>query len=192
MPTLAPVLQPGSLNRLDQPILALSDGITLRPWRAEDAGTVMTAFSVPDIQRWHMRSIDSSGEAEEWIAAWAQRWEAETDASWAVTNPRGSAVGYVALRSLFLPAAQAEVAYWLLPEARGVGVAAHAARAVTTWGFTTLRLHRIFLTHSVRNDPSCRVAGALGFAQEGTLRDYQRHADGWHSVHIHARLAHDR
>ena len=189
MPTLAPVLPAGSLNRLDQPTLALRDGITLRPWRAEDAETVMNAFSVPDIQRWHMRSIDSIVEAEEWVAAWAQRWEAETDASWAVTHPGGSAVGYVALRSLFLPAAQAEVAYWLLPEARGVGLAAHAARAVTRWGFTTLRLHRIFLTHSVRNAAFCRVAVALGFAQEGTLRDYQRHSDGWHSVHIHARLA---
>lgn len=191
MPTLAPALPAGSLNSLDQPIIALPDGITLRPWRAEDADTVMTAFSVPDIRPWHMRSIDSIAEAEEWVAAWAQRWQAETDASWAVTDRSGGAVGYVALRSLFLPAAQAEVAYWLLPEARGVGLAAHAARAVTTWGFTTLRLHRIFLTHSVRNDPSCRVARALGFAHEGTLRDYQRHADGWHSVHIHARLVDD-
>lgn len=191
MPTLAPVLPAGSLNRLEQPIIALPDGISLRPWMTEDAGTVVTAFSVPDIQRWHMRSIDNIAEAEEWVAAWAQRWEAETDASWAVTDQNGSAVGYVALRSLFLPAAQAEVAYWLLPGARGVGLAAQAARAVTTWGFTTLRLHRIFLTHSVRNGPSCRVAVALGYAQEGTLRQYQRLIDGWHDVHVHARLTDD-
>jgi ribosomal-protein-alanine N-acetyltransferase len=192
MPTLAPVLPAGSLNRLEQPIIALPDGITLRPWRAEDAGSVMTALSVSDIQRWHMRSIDNVEEAGEWIDGWAQRWEAETDASWAVTHRSDSAVGYVALRSLFLPAAQAEVAYWLLPRARGVGLATRAARAVTTWGFTTLQLHRILLTHSVRNDSSCRVAVALGYAQEGTLREYQRLIDGWHDVHVHARLAHDR
>jgi ribosomal-protein-alanine N-acetyltransferase len=192
MPSLAPVLPAGSLNGLLQPTIAIRSGMTLRPWSANDADAVMAAFAVPDIQRWHMRSIDSIVEAEEWIAAWAQRWEAETDASWAVTDQSGTAVGYVALRSLFLPAAQAEVAYWLLPDARGAGLAADAARAVTEWGFTALGLHRIFLTHSVRNEPSCRVAVALGFRQEGTLRDYQRHADGWHSVHIHARLAHER
>jgi ribosomal-protein-alanine N-acetyltransferase len=192
MPSLAPVLPAGSLNGLVQPTFAVRRGIILRPWCANDADTVMTAFAVPDIQRWHMRSIDSIAEAEEWIAAWAQRWEAETDASWAVTDQSGTAVGYVALRSLFLPAAQAEVAYWLLPDVRGAGLAAHAARAVTEWGFTALGLHRIFLTHSVHNEPSCRVAAALGFSQEGTLRDYQRHADGWHSVHIHARLANER
>lgn len=94
----------------------------------------------------------------------AKAMEAETDASWAVTDRSGSAVGYVAVRSLFLAAAQAEVSYWLLPNARGAGLAAHAARVVTEWGFTTLRLHRIFLTHSVRNEPSCRVAQALDFA----------------------------
>jgi ribosomal-protein-alanine N-acetyltransferase len=192
MPTLAPVLPAGSLNRLVQPTIGIRNGMTLRPWMSDDADAVMTAFSVPDIQRWHMRSIDSIVEADEWIAAWAQRWEAEADASWAVADANGSAVGYVALRSLFLPAAQAEVAYWLLPDARGTGVAVHAARAVTEWGFTAVGLHRIFLTHSVRNEPSCRVAVALGFAQEATLRQYQRLIDGWHDVHVHARLADER
>lgn len=190
-PTVASVLPPGSLSRLTQPNLAVRRGSMLRPWRIEDVDAVVAAFAVPDIQRWHMRSIDNVAEAEEWITSWQRRWDADTDASWAVTDQTGSAVGYVALRSLFLAAAQAEVAYWLLPEARGVGLATDAARAVTRWGFTTLRLHRVFLTHSVRNEPSCRVARALGFAQEGTLREYQLHADGWHDVHVHARLAHE-
>jgi ribosomal-protein-alanine N-acetyltransferase len=63
---------------------------------------------------------------------------------------------------------------------------------VTEWGFKAVGLHRIFLTHSVRNEPSCRVAVALGFVQEGTLRQHQRLIDGWHDVHVHARLADER
>lgn len=117
MPSLAPVLPAGSLNRLVQPAIGIRDGMTLRrPGARDDANAVMTAFSV----------------------------------------------------------------------------AAHAARAVTEWGFTTPGLHRIFLTHSVRNEPSCRVAVAAGFAQEGTLRRYQRLIDGSHDVHVRARLADDR
>ncbi len=112
---------------------------------------MLAAFQVPDIQRWHMRRLDSDTEAEEWVNAWRRRWEAETDASWAITDEAGGAVGYVALRSLLLAAAQAEVSYWLLPEARGRGLASRAAHAVTEWAFTTLRLHRVFLTHSVLN-----------------------------------------
>lgn len=98
----------------------------------------------------------------------------------------------VDIASTLLPAeATAQVSYWVLPAARGTGAAARAARAVTRWGFETLGLHRIYLTHSVANVPSCRVAAQAGFPLEGTLRDYMLHADGWHDVHMHARLAAD-
>jgi RimJ/RimL family protein N-acetyltransferase len=36
-----------------------------------------------------------------------------------------------------------------------------------------------------------RVAVKAGFAAEGIERDGERHADGWHDMHVHARLATD-
>ena len=52
-----------------------------------------------------------------------------------------------------------------------------------------LGLHRLELRHSVGNVSSCRVATKTGFALEGTLRRQLMHADGWHDMHLHARLA---
>jgi RimJ/RimL family protein N-acetyltransferase len=35
------------------------------------------------------------------------------------------------------------------------------------------------------------VAAKAGFDLEGTLRSAMRHPDGWHDMHLHARLAGD-
>ena len=43
--------------------------------------------------------------------------------------------------------------------------------------------------HSTANAASCRVAEKAGFAPEGVLRQSVRHLDGWHDMHLHARVA---
>jgi len=192
MPDLvAPALSVDVLSRMDQPSLP-AGGLLLRPWQPRDAKVVIRAFAEADIQRWHMRRIDTDAEAAEWIESWVRRWQANTDASWAVTRPTDDAVlGCASLRNLLPFAATAQVSYWVLPTARGAAAATRATGAVTRWAFESLRLHRVYLTHSVSNFPSCRVAARAAFALQGTLRGYMMHADGWHDVHVHAWLATD-
>ena len=45
--------------------------------------------------------------------------------------------------------------------------------------------------HSVANHASCRVATKSGFPLEGTHRRALLHTDGWHDMHLHARLRDD-
>lgn len=52
-------------------------------------------------------------------------------------------------------------------------------------------LNRLELAHSVHNDASCRVAANASYALEGTKRAEGLHADGWHDMHLHARLRAD-
>ncbi len=59
-----------------------------------------------------------------------------------------------------------EVSYWVLPSARGRGVATRACVAATRWAHD-LGLHRIQLQHSTHNEPSRRVALKAGFVEEG-------------------------
>jgi RimJ/RimL family protein N-acetyltransferase len=47
------------------------------------------------------------------------------------------------------------------------------------------------LTHSTVNPVSCRVAVSAGYRLEGTKRRAGLHADGWHDMHLHARLVDD-
>ncbi|GHH27565.1 GNAT family N-acetyltransferase [Lentzea cavernae] len=188
MPLLVePSLPAGSLNALDQPSLSVGDGLVLRPWRDTDAEVVMAAFDCPDVQRWHVRRMDTREEALDWIGSWAARWQDETDASWAISRD-DQPIGQAGLRHVSLFEGSAALSYWVLPEARGAGIAARAAQVLTEWAFETLGLHRVSLEHSTANTASCRVAARLGFAVEGTSRGSARHADGWHDMHQHARV----
>ncbi len=187
--TVAPVLAEGTLRAIEQPELQVDGELALRPWRRDDAPAVREAFSDPDIQRWHMLRIDDLDEAAEWVQQWRDRWTAERDASWAIVrNDDGRVVGQAGLRTILLWVAEAQVSYWVLPGARGAGIATRATAAVRDWAFGELRLHRLFLLHSTRNTASCRVAGRTGFELEATLREYMPHADGWHDMHLHAQL----
>jgi RimJ/RimL family protein N-acetyltransferase len=208
MPSLAPIVLPaGRLSSGPQPVLTTTDGWVLRPWNAADAPVVLAAFADPAIRHWNCRSMASGNEARDWIRSWSQAWAEERDASWAVVDPglrgpnagtglRGpnaetgteAVLGRVALRDIRRDTGQAEVSYWVLPAARGRGVAAGAVDAVSRWAFTTIGFQRLHIVHAVENGASCRAATRADFALEGTLRRYQLLADGWHDVHLHARI----
>jgi RimJ/RimL family protein N-acetyltransferase len=189
VPLLAtPALQPGTMAALTQPEIT-ANGIVLRPWQAPDRLVVVAAFADPAIQRWHCRSMTDQ-EAADWIDSWPARWRTESGASWAVLAA-DAVVGQVGLRSIDLVQGSAAVSYWVLPQARGRRVARRALAALTNWSFETLGLHRLGLSHSVANQGSCHVAQHAGFTAEGTKRGEGRHADGWHDMHLHARLSID-
>ncbi len=105
MPALVgPALPAGTLRTIEQPRVTVDDELALRPWHPDDAAMLMAAFAQPDIQRWHMRRMDSEDEAREWVSGWARRWDRETDAGWAIARADDdNAVGYAALRTLASP-----------------------------------------------------------------------------------------
>ena len=185
---VSPVLPKGVFSDQTQPRLATGD-IGLQPWLDRDAELVVKAYSDPDIQRWHVRSMDTK-EAHEWITARALRWKDERGADW-VVNWRQHPVGRVGLRTLDLEEGRAEVAYWTVPEVRGNGLAVKALDVLSNWALETIGFHRLDLHHSVENDASCRVAVKCGYEAEGTARSSVLHSDGWHDMHIHARIKRD-
>ena len=189
MPVLAaPVLAPGVLAAREQPLLRV-DELVLRQWSPDDAPAVAAAYEDPGIRRWHVRSMDDDAEARTWIASWADGWRRDEAACWAVVDADDVLLGRVGFQKLSLEDAAAHVAYWVVPAARGRGVAARALGAVTDLAFGELGLHRLQLEHATANAASCGVARRAGYAVEGTLRSQMMHADGWHDSHVHGRVA---
>lgn len=62
------------------------------------------------------------------------------------------------------------IGYWLLPEARGKGLATRAVRLVSRWALLELGLARLALLTEPANVRSRRVAERCGFRLEGVLR----------------------
>ncbi|MER6092632.1 GNAT family N-acetyltransferase [Streptomyces bluensis] len=186
------VLPPGTLAQHPQPTLPTGDGLLLRPWTAEDAPAVYEAFQDPVMHQWHIRAADSEDEVRGWIDEWQQEWRREQKAQWAVVDAdTDRLMGRVALRCILLDEGTAEVAYWTVAAARGQGVATRGANALGRWALDEIGFHRLELMHALRNVASCRVAARSGFALEGTKRSAVLHADGWHDMHLHARVRGD-
>ncbi|MGO9487633.1 MAG: GNAT family N-acetyltransferase [Solirubrobacteraceae bacterium] len=189
MPELrTPILAAGALGARAQPTIE-GRGLVLRPWQAGDAATLARAYADPEIQRWHVRTMDGD-EALAWVLERREMWRAERGGDWAVLAG-GTPAGRVALRKLELGDGCGEVGYWVLPEARGSGIAALALGVLGEWLFEQAGLRRLELEHSTANPASCRVALKAGFVAEGMRRSAVLHADGWHDMHVHARLAGD-
>ena len=128
-----PAIPAGALGAGPQPRLSVAGGLVLRGWERSDAAVLLGAY-------------------EQYRRAWAQ----ETGASWAVTRGGGEVLGRIALGRMNLDDGVAGCAYWVLPAARGAGVA------------------------------SRRVALKSGFLLEGTKRSDAVHSDGRHDMHLHA------
>ncbi|MCX4538359.1 GNAT family N-acetyltransferase (plasmid) [Streptomyces sp. NBC_00841] len=190
MPSLVtPVMSPGSINSSSQPSLPIDDDLLLRPWLSSDAGAVARVFQDRAIQFWHLRKADSEDEAQEWIEQWRSGWESESACHWAVVDIDGDRVlGRVSLQSIILVGGQAEISYWTTPESRGKGVCSRAVARVASWALEEAGFNRLELGHSTANVASCRIAEKTGFALEGVRRQALLHADGWHDMHLHARV----
>ena len=168
----------------DQPELAAGD-LRLRPWADADAVALLEAYSDPEVRRWHCERLDTA-EAWAYAARWSDLWRTGARAGWAVVRD-GAVAGRVTLSQLALEEGGGAVTYWTMPAHRGTGVAPAAVEAVTAWAFG-LGFHRLELQHSVHNPASCRVAQKTGFQLEGTKRSAALHLDGWHDMHLHARI----
>lgn len=168
-----------------QPVIRV-DELALRPWTGEDVPAIVDAYGEYSIQRWHARSMTPS-EAEIWVQEAHRGWTDETSASWAIVD-QGMLVGRMSLRRIELADGVAELGYWVTAPSRGRGIASRALTAVTDWSFSVLGLHRIELEHSTKNPASCAVATKAGYLLEGVKRSSALHDDGWHDMHLHARL----
>ena len=120
------------MSRTAQPVLT-AGRLRMRPWGPVDVQALQAAYSEPDIQQWHARSMTTS-EALKWIKSRSERWARECGADWAITDDSG-VLGRIGLKRIELVELLAEVSYWVLPRARGCRVAATALSALADWLF---------------------------------------------------------
>ena len=152
----------------------LTDGvITLRPWAPEDAGLLLEASEDPAIQRYSMSRSQpfTAVEAQEQLRG-GNAYQLTADVH---DKPSGSLIITDAATGLALgqcgidgwsPGDVAQIGYWLVPRARGRGIATRAVMRLTTWLFA-LGARRVFLTVVDDNHASVAVAQRAGFHSEG-------------------------
>jgi ribosomal-protein-serine acetyltransferase len=85
----------------------------------------------------------------------------------------------------------AELGYWLEKSVTGRGYMTEACRALLTWSFSRLNVHRVRVAAATNNHASLRVIGRLGFRFEGVAREAERCHGRWLDHSLFALLSTD-
>jgi RimJ/RimL family protein N-acetyltransferase len=81
-----------------------------------------------------------------------------------------------------------EISYIINPQFWRNGYATETARLLLHFGFTRLKLHRIYATCDPRNIASSKVLEKVGMKYEGRMRDTLLIRDGWRDSLIYSIL----
>ena len=93
-------------------------------------------------------------------------------------------VGVTGLGEFSLRDRRAIVGSWLGRAWWGSGANTEAKALITRVAFDALGLDRVGAYAATGNPRSQRALEKLGFAREGTLREFHRHGDAVHDVHV--------
>lgn len=166
---------------IERPSSSPTDGeIVLRLFRADDAPGLVEAARDRAIPRLtNLPELGSAEWAREWIELVERRWRDATRATFAIADARTDGLlGSIGVRDVD---GNGQIGYWVLPAARGRGVATRALRLLSAWAFDA-GFGRLQLLTEPENAASQRVAEKAGFRREGLLRRYLlikgRRADG--------------
>jgi RimJ/RimL family protein N-acetyltransferase len=151
---------------VDPPAQPLTDGVVvLRPPDERDLDAIARGITDPDVIRWIGPQTLSASEV---LERNRQRWLDGTGPTFAICDLDGACIGHAWLNvgTSGVPA----VGYWLLPDARGRGLATRSVRLLCEWAFRTFGVAELGLVTEAGNVRSQRVAEASGFVRRSVRR----------------------
>ncbi|MGV9602356.1 GNAT family N-acetyltransferase [Streptomyces sp. NPDC003631] len=175
-------------------------GLLLSSWdpgSEEHVEAHLRGLTDPDFRRWNtpLMTVVDRQSAHDSLRSKAKHAADGTSALFRITDPeRGTTLGHIGVNDIDRVMRTARVGYWVLPEARGRGVATRALALAADWALAGLGLHRLELGHALGHEASCRIAERCGFRYEGTLRGAMFEAgrqDAFRDEHLHGRIAGD-
>ncbi len=164
--------------------------LVLRPFRAEDAPTVQSLAGDPAVADTTLNIPHpyEDGMAEAWIADHEWCCRRGESIQWAITVRETEALVGACGLVLNRRFNHAELGYWIGAPYWGKGYATEAARALVTYAFEDLDLHKVHAHHFQRNPASGRVLEKAGFIHEGILREHARKGSGYEDLVCFGRL----
>ena len=100
----------------------------------------------------------------------------------------GRGVGAMGLWLREIDSGRASIGYWLVPSARGDGMAGRALHGLVAFAFGALAIPRLQLFIEPWNFASQRTAESTGFSREALLQDWERIDGEQHDAYCYAYL----
>jgi ribosomal-protein-alanine N-acetyltransferase len=171
-----------------------TERLILREFRENDWPDILAYQADPLYLRYYEWTERTPKAVQEFVQMFLdqQQERPRTKFQLAVTlKPNHQLIGTCGIRTKSVDAHEGDIGYELSPKHWGQGYATEAARAIVQFGFTELRLHRIWSWCIADNVGSARVLEKLGMQLEGRLRDKERFKGRWWDTLLYAILDHE-
>jgi RimJ/RimL family protein N-acetyltransferase len=169
-----------------------TDRLRLRPFAASDLDALANILARTDV----MRYLYDEPRTRDEVAAVLPHYAGMNHLTYQGDNlmlaieerASGTLIGSVNLIWRSQEHAQGEIGYTLHPDHQGRGYASEAARAMLSFGFLDMRLHRISGICDERNQRSRLLLERVGMQQEARLREVEWVKGAWVSHVLYAIL----
>ncbi|MDE7138521.1 MAG: GNAT family N-acetyltransferase [Ruminococcus sp.] len=152
-----------------------TDRLILRRFEYKDDNAMLKNWiSDEKIQSLYSEPVYSTKEeVKELLDKYIGSYEKNDYYRWAIIEKEsGECIGQIAFFLVDSKNHFAEIEYCIGSEFQCRGYATEATKAVITYGFDIIKLHKIQICTKTINAPSKRVIEKCGFTYEGTLRDF--------------------
>jgi ribosomal-protein-alanine N-acetyltransferase len=153
-----------------------TERLHLRPMEMEDAPSLFAVWSDPVVSK-HMNieTFTDVSQAEYMISLLRELSLEQKACRWTILlKDSGQIIGSCGFNYLDFENERAEIGYDLGHPFWGNGYVPEALRALVSYGFHDLGLHRIEAKVEPENINSIKVLRKLHFVEEGTLRGYEK------------------
>lgn len=176
----------------EMPVLTRSP-VVLRAFAAQDVDLVRSVASDPLIPL--ITTVPTSGtlpDALSFIDRQHDRLASGAGYSFAIADEAtGEAVGAIGLWLRDLASGRASAGYWIGADHRRRGYAVAALDAISRWGLSLDRIHRIELQIEPRNEGSWRAAERVGYVREGLMRSWRQVGPDRRDMYLYSLLPAD-
>ncbi|MEV0821083.1 GNAT family N-acetyltransferase [Nonomuraea rubra] len=174
------------------PVHLTSKKVILREFRQDDVESTFRIVGDPRVTDWLSFDTRSHEQAAHMVAGIVTRAQDEPRTEYYLaitTHASDSLIGFVRLGLSGVQAAK--LGFAVAADAWGHGYATDAARALTTFAFHDLNLHRVSAAIGPANRASMLLVTKLGFIPEGRIRDHVFTNDAWRDSVLYSVLKHE-
>ncbi|HIS27594.1 MAG TPA: GNAT family N-acetyltransferase [Candidatus Pullilachnospira intestinigallinarum] len=111
------------------------------------------------------------------LAQWCADYEKPDNYNWAMELD-GRLIGSIGVVRMDEKSERVDLGYCMAYDCWNQGLMPEAARAVIDYLFGQVGIHRLTICHAVKNPASGRVAQKCGLTYEGTMREFEKSAEG--------------